>query len=95
RGGTDVELYRDVAIRALPADPACIRSACRELALWPRLAGHRGRPAASVDAIVETAAALGRALLETPHFAEIELNPVFVYADRVLAIDASARSVDV
>ena len=91
-GGTAVELHGDVAIRGLPVASADIEAMCRELRLAPLLFGHRGRPPIDLDAISSMALALGRCLLEHAHVDEVELNPVFAYPDRAVAIDSKCLS---
>lgn len=95
RGGTDVEVDPDVAIRALPAERTELEGALDELRLAPTLLGHRGRAPADPAPIVDIAMALGRLLLDRRELDEVELNPVFVYADRAMAIDASGFALDV
>lgn len=90
-GGTAVELHPNVSIVGLPSDAEAIRAACARLAFAPLLDGYRGRPAADKEGLVELALALGTCLVENPELSDIELNPVFVYADRVVAVDALAK----
>ena len=92
-GGVEVELGADVSIRGFPLTAEDIEDMCRELARGALLFGYRGRPAADVGALGAAAMALGNCLLDHPDIAELELNPTFVYADRVVAVDASGRRV--
>lgn len=89
-GGTAVELHRDLAIRGLPLVATDIEAMCRELRLAPLLLGYRGRPAVDLAAIAAVGLSLGECLLARPDLREIELNPVFAYPDRAVAIDATA-----
>ncbi len=91
-GGTEVELYGDVAIRAAPVEAAEVEEMCRELELAPLLMGHRGRPAVDLAAIAHIVQRVGSCLIEHEHLSEIELNPVFAYPDHAVAIDATAFS---
>jgi len=93
-GGVDVELFGDVAIRALPVAPADIEAMCRELARAPLLFGYRGAPAIDMAALCDAACALGRSLEASPELIEVELNPVFAYEDAVVAVDAAGRATD-
>lgn len=90
-GGIDVEIEPDVAIRLLPATPSDVMAMAGELRGSRLLTGHRGRPAIDLEAVVRTALAVAEILLDDPALAEIELNPVFAYADRIVAVDALAR----
>lgn len=82
-GGITAELFKDTAMRLLPAQGGLSRDEAlgmaRELKTWPLLDGFRGRPKADVEALVTAivafshmAAQLGERLLEA------EINPVFV-----------------
>jgi acyl-CoA synthetase (NDP forming) len=93
-GGVEVEVDPDASIRGLPITAEDIEDMCRELARGVLLFGYRGRPAADVGALGAAAMALGDCLLDHPDIAELELNPTFVYADRVVAVDASGRRIE-
>ena len=87
-GGIWVEVLRDVAHRVLPVDPDEVRRMLTELRTFGLLSGARGRGAADLDAVVEAAAAVARCILENDEVAEVEVNPLFVYASGVQAVDA-------
>jgi len=85
-GGITAELFKDTAMRLLPANGGLSREEAmglvRELKTWPLLDGFRGRPKADVDALLSAivafsamAAQLGNRLVEA------EINPVFVLAE--------------
>lgn len=61
-----------------------------ELRIRPLLGSWRGRPAADLDAIASTAVAVGACILANHGVDEIEINPLFVYEDRVVPVDARA-----
>ncbi|GGC55356.1 acetyl-CoA synthetase [Siccirubricoccus deserti] len=92
-GGVLVEVLRDVQVAPAPLRPADAEAMLRRLALWPVLAGVRGRPAldvaAAVDALVRLswiAADLG------PRLVEMDLNPILLRAvgGGAVAVDARA-----
>lgn len=87
-GGIWVEMLRDVAHRVLPVDADEIREMLGELRIWGLLAGARGRDAADVDGVVDAAVVVARCVLENEDVSEVEVNPLFVYATGVEAIDA-------
>ncbi|MDE2805691.1 MAG: acetate--CoA ligase family protein [Gemmatimonadota bacterium] len=87
-GGVWVEVFRDVAHRVLPVDDAEIASMLSELKANALLAGTRGRPAVRTGPIVSAASAIAQSLLQWGDVAEAEVNPLFVYEDRVVPIDA-------
>jgi len=87
-GGTLVELLDDSACLLLPTGPDAVREALRRLRIWPLLAGHRGRPAASVDAVVEAVERLGSLVREDAGIVEVEINPLLATPHRAVAADA-------
>ncbi len=87
-GGIWVEVLRDVVHRVLPVTEDDIRAMLGELRTFALLAGARGRPQADLDAVVRAAAAVGRCLLGNEDVAEVEVNPLFVYASGAEAVDA-------
>ncbi len=89
-GGVWVEALRDVAHRLLPVREEDVRAMLDELRIRPLLGSWRGRPAADLDAIASTAVAVGACILANHGVDEIEINPLFVYEDRVVPVDARA-----
>jgi hypothetical protein len=84
------EVHDDVAIVPLPATPGRAEAALRSLRGAPLLTGARGRAALDVAAAARLAAAVGDLLVERG-LSLIELNPVFVYEQGAVAVDAVAR----
>lgn len=89
-GGVFTEVLADVVVLPLPVDAAAVASALPELLGHALLTGARGRPPVAVDALCRLAADVGAALLEEG-LGLIELNPVFVTTDGVVAVDAVVR----
>jgi acetyltransferase len=87
-GGLWVEAVSDVAHRVLPVGDEEMVEAIRSLRVGPLLEASRGLPAVDTDPIVRAARAVARVLERYGEVSEVELNPVFVYADDVAAVDA-------
>ncbi|SES01328.1 Acyl-CoA synthetase (NDP forming) [Lentzea xinjiangensis] len=87
-GGVHAELFRDTAIELAPVTPATARDMLARLVCAPLLTGWRGAPATDVTALAEVIARISETLAARPDLAEIELNPVRVGPDGVLAVDA-------
>lgn len=87
-GGILVELLGDTVTLLLPASDAEIGRALDRLKVSKLLNGFRGQPAADRAALVSALQSLARVAVAQPELAEIEINPLFVYEDRVLIIDA-------
>ena len=54
----------------------------------PLLAGIRGAAGVDLNAVAEAVAAIGAQMRANPVIAEIDVNPLVAYPDRVLALDA-------
>jgi len=87
-GGVWVEVFDDVAHRVLPVNDAEIASMLSELKANVLLTGARGGAAVSTGPIVAAASAIAQSLLQWGDIAEAEVNPLFVYEDRVVPVDA-------
>ncbi|QGX97565.1 CoA-binding protein [Roseovarius faecimaris] len=87
-GGILVELLGDTATLLLPASDAEIGRALDRLKVSRLLSGFRGKPAADRTGLIAALQSLAEFAMTRPDLAEIEINPLFVYEDRVLAIDA-------
>ena len=95
-GGVLTELLRDSVTLLPPFTAAGITAALGRLQAAPLLAGFRGRPAADVPALVETALGCTRYALDNlERLAELDLNPVIVRprGQGAVAVDALIRLV--
>ncbi|WP_231642294.1 acetate--CoA ligase family protein [Nocardia sp. NRRL S-836] len=87
-GGVHAELYQDTAVELAPVTPATAEAMLDRLKVAPLLKGRRGAQPLDLTALAQVVAALS-CLITTRHdLAEIELNPVRVGPDGVLAVDA-------
>jgi acyl-CoA synthetase (NDP forming) len=89
-GGIAVEIYRDVAFRVPPFDREEARRMVGELTGLPLLTGHRGRPALDVEGLVDVVMKVQRMALDLPELRELDVNPLLVLEDGVVALDALA-----
>ncbi len=91
-GGVLAELVGDRRILLLQADAQAIRAALLELRVGGLLRGHRGRPAADLEALVACVAAIqDYALAVLPRLLELDVNPVIAGAHGAVAVDALIR----
>ena len=91
-GGILVELFKDSQTLLFPVNRAEVEAALDQLKIAPLLNGYRGQAAADKTAIVD--AVMGLAQFGDDYSAEIEevdINPLFVYPDGVLAVDGVIR----
>ncbi|HEX9774155.1 MAG TPA: acetate--CoA ligase family protein [Actinomycetota bacterium] len=88
-GGVFVEVLKDVARRVAPLTRADAESMVREVKGYPLLAGARGGAPADVGALVDLILNVSRMAVDCrDRIAEVDLNPVRVLPDGVLALDA-------
>jgi acetyltransferase len=67
----------------------------KELKSYPLFAGLRGLPPLDIDGIRDMLVNVSRLLQEQPGIIELDINPVRVYQDGCLALDARILSHDI
>ncbi|MGZ5498543.1 MAG: bifunctional acetate--CoA ligase family protein/GNAT family N-acetyltransferase [Candidatus Aminicenantales bacterium] len=87
-GGTAAEIYGDRAIGFPPLNERLARRMLDKLRMRPLLQGYRGRPAAAVDQLVEALIRLSYLAADFPEVAELDINPLLVTSEGVIALDA-------
>jgi acetyl-CoA synthetase len=90
-GGIWTEAFDDAAVIPLPASPARVERALRGLRGAALLTGGRGRPELDLGEAARVAAATGE-LLFSADLELVELNPVVVYEDGAIVVDALAQA---
>lgn len=87
-GGILVEVLKDVSFRIVPVTERDAREMIREIKGYPVLEGYRGQKPANVPALEQLIVKVSQFVEENPHIEELDLNPVFAYPDRAVAVDA-------
>ena len=87
-GGTVAEALGDVTLRGAPLSIGEAAQMPGELLGRVLLAGWRGGPVADPLALAAVLVALGQIVAEHPQLEEIEINPLRVTNDGVVALDA-------
>ena len=87
-GGVYAELLQDVAVALAPITQAAAEQLLRSLRGAPVLLGARGRRPLDITAAARVAVDLSGIAAERPDIAELEINPLLVGIDGVLALDA-------
>ncbi len=87
-GGTAAEAIDDVAVALAPLGPGEIDRMIDSLAGSALFGPWRGAPTPDRAAIRDAAIGLARLIAEHPGIAEIDINPVRVFAQGLLALDA-------
>jgi acetyltransferase len=90
-GGVAAEVFRDVAIRLLPADAAEVEAMVRSLRSFEALGPFRGRPARDLAALIRAAVAVGHTFeAYRSSISDLEINPLIVGA-----AGSGVRAVDI
>ena len=88
-GGVLIEVLADRLLAVPPFDSDRAKELISRLRCRPLLDAHRGRPAASVDALAEALARLSVLAQEVgPWIGELDVNPIIAGPDRAVAVDA-------
>ena len=89
-GGVTAELLADTVTLVLPVGRDEVLAALRRLRLFALLDGYRGRPKADLAALADLVGRLC-GLMQEGSVEEIELNPVLVFEQGAVAVDALIR----
>jgi len=87
-GGIFVELLKDVSFRVIPVERRDAQEMIDEIKGYPLLKGYRGKEPASISALVEIILKVSRLIEANPRIKELELNPIFAYREKAVAVDA-------
>lgn len=87
-GGIMVEVLKDVAFRIVPLNTRDAAEMLRDIKGLPLLTGYRGTPPADLAALQDILLRLSAFVVDTPEIKEIDLNPIYAYAQGALAVDA-------
>lgn len=87
-GGILVEVLKDVSFRIVPLNERDAHEMVREIKAYPVLEGFRGREPGDIAFLEETLLKVSRFVESTPEIKELDLNPIIVYRDGGVAVDA-------
>ena len=87
-GGIFVELLKDVSFRVIPVEQRDAQEMIKEIKGYPLLQGYRGKEPANISALVEIILKISKLIEENPQIKELELNPIFAYRNKAVAVDA-------
>ncbi len=86
-GGVFVEVLRDVSFRILPISEKDAAEMIEDIRGAAILKGYRGR-AVDLDSLKKLLLKISRLVVENPEIAELDLNPLFLYPDGYVTVDA-------
>jgi acetyltransferase len=91
QGGTAVEVTADRAVALPPLNVPLARALVSRTRVSRLLQGWRDTPAANLDAVHATLMAVSQLLADIPELAELDINPLIVNHEGVMALDARIR----
>jgi len=87
-GGVLVEVLKDVSFRIVPVTRRDAQEMIKEIKGYPVLEGYRGHEPANISALEELIVKVSRFVEQNPQIKELDLNPIFAYKDKAVAVDA-------
>ncbi len=87
-GGIFAEVLKDVTFRIVPIERADAQEMIQEIRGYPLLAGTRGQGGYDVEALVDLLLSVSHLMAERTEIQELDLNPVRVYEQGLVALDA-------
>ena len=91
QGGTAVEVVADRAVALPPLNAPLAHALIQRTRVARLLAGWRDVPPADTDALVAVLSTVSQLLADVPQIAELDINPLLVDAQGVVALDARVR----
>jgi acetyltransferase len=87
-GGVAAEVFQDRALGLPPLNERLAYHMLESLRSWPLLKGYRGRPGVDLERLVEVLMRFSYLVAESPEIQELDINPLLVMPDRLIALDA-------
>jgi acyl-CoA synthetase (NDP forming) len=87
-GGVLTEVLDDVTFRVAPLERRDAEDMIREIEAYPLLTGGRGGPSYDLNAVADLLMAVSRLLMDHPEIKELDLNPVRVFEQGLMVLDA-------
>lgn len=90
-GGVAVELLGDRVLGLPPLNERLARRMLESLRIWPLLQGYRGSAPVDLDRLIGVLVRVSYLVADIPEILELDINPLLVGAEGVLALDARLR----
>lgn len=91
QGGTAVEVVRDTAVALPPLNDLLAGQLIGRTRICRLLQGFRGGRGADLDAVRDVLVRVSQLIVDHPEIAELDINPLLVDANGVIALDARIR----
>ncbi len=90
-GGTAVEVIGDRAVALPPLNMTLARELIARTRISKLLKGYRDQAAVNLDVLCQTLVQISQLIVDIPEIAELDINPLLVDENGVLALDARIR----
>jgi len=90
-GGIGVEVVEDCALALPPLNMNLATELMSRTRIWRRMQGFRSRAAVNIEAAALTLNQVSQLVVDFPEVVELDINPLLVDADGVLALDARIK----
>jgi len=87
-GGILVEILKDVSFRIVPLTRRDAREMIKEIKGYPLLEGYRGKERSDINFLIDLLMKVSKLAEDHPEIKELDLNPVFLYREGALVVDA-------
>ena len=87
-GGVTAELFKDKRLEFPPLNEHLARQMIESLKIYPLLKGYRGSKPKNIDKLIEVLIRLSYLAADYPEIEELDINPIVVTPDDVIALDA-------
>jgi acyl-CoA synthetase (NDP forming) len=87
-GGIFTEVLKDVRFRVVPLKRIDALEMIREIKGYSVLQGVRGQPPRDLEALADLLISVSNILNENPDIKELDLNPIRIYENGLMALDA-------
>jgi acetyltransferase len=87
-GGTKAEIFMDRRLEFPPLNEKLALQMVQSLQIWPLLTGYRGSSKKNIDKLIEVMIRISYLAADYPDIEELDINPLIVTSDDVIALDA-------
>lgn len=87
-GGSSAELLNDKRLEFPPLNEQLVRQMLKSLKMYPLLEGYRGSSPKNIEKLIEVLIRLSYLAADYPEIEELDINPLIVTTDDVIALDA-------